>query len=346
MKVKFWLSLLLLGLCAGAMAQVQVGVQIPPQETEKKPSLLKRMDTKMYKSQHGAKVDTSYIHIPEERWTLKTTTNFSWGTLGIVHLADKEGYRAALRSDPTISQGFSVAWRWLEVGFSVNPSWFIPRLKNKDQAYSISVFGNKFGLTATFRSHSSFQGSVLHLPDSTTTIIPRSNDIYDLTGDFDAYYVFRGDKFSFPAAGNMMQVQKRSAGSAILGLSIRNGYTQYYVPGTINATDVKVITNILAVGGGYAHNFVTPHHWLFHVSALANLSLLSFNQIQNNTGKYQMTESFPDWVANLQFTALHWSGRWFYGFNASVRGAVYGLQEKMEFYNAYTRGYFIVGCRL
>ena len=115
------LILLLLTMAISALAQ---------EETKSSASFLQRMDSRMYKTQHKLVVDTSYIYIPDQRWTLKTSSNITWNTLGIKHQIDDTGFSTNLQSDPTYSQSISVAWRWLELGFSINPAWFIPSLKN------------------------------------------------------------------------------------------------------------------------------------------------------------------------------------------------------------------------
>ena len=331
------LILLLLTMAISALAQ---------EETKSSASFLQRMDSRMYKTQHKLAVDTSYIYIPEQRWTLKTSSNITWNTLGIKHQIEDMGFSTNLQSDPTYSQGFSVAWRWLELGFSINPAWFIPSLKNSDQTYSISVNGNKFGMSAAFRVSNSYKGTLMSLPDSTSVIIPKGDITADISGDFDAWYVFNGTKFSYGAPFTMMQIQKRSAGSALLGLSIRNGFSVFEGISYNDKEKMSLMTNILALGGGYAHNFITPHHWLIHVAAIGNLSVLSYNVLQTSTEKIRMKNTFPDWVGTFQFSVLHWTKRWFYGFNFSLRGAVYGTLDNLEFTNARTEGHLVVGCRL
>ena len=331
------LILLLLTMVISAFAQ---------EETQSSASFLQRMDSRMYKRQHKLVLDTSYIYIPEQRWTLKTSSNITWNTLGIKHQIEDTGFSTNLQSDPTYSQGISVAWRWLELGVSINPAWFIPSLKNSDQSYSISFYGNKFGMSATLRIANSYKGTLLSLPDSTSMVIPKGDVTADISGDFDAWYVFRGNKFSYCAPFTMMQIQRRSAGSAILGLSVRNGFSVFEGISYNEKEKMSLETNILALGGGYAHNFITPHHWLIHASVIGNLSVLSYNVLQTSTERIRMENTFPDWVGTFQFSLLHWTKRWFYGFNFSLRGAVYGTLDNLEFTNAHIEGHLVVGCRL
>jgi hypothetical protein len=331
------LILVLLSMAISALAQ---------EETKSSASFFQRMDSRMYKKQHKVVVDSSYIEIPDQRWTLKTSSNITWNTLGIKHQIEDMGFSTNLHSDVTFSQGVSVAWRWLELGFSINPAWFFPSLKNSDQAYSISFYGKKFGMSATFRIANSYKGTLLSLPDSTSMVIPKGGITADVSGDFDAWYVFNGNKFSYSAPFTMMQIQKRSAGSAILGLSVRNGFSVFEGISYNNKEKMSLMTNILALGGGYAHNFITPHQWLIHLSIIGNLSVLSYNVLQTSTETTRMKNTYPDWIGTFQFSVLHWTQRWFYGFNFSLRGAVYGTMDNLEFTNARTEAHLVVGCRL
>lgn len=189
-------------------------------------------------------------------------------------------------------------------------------------------------------------GDAPSLPDSTSVVIPKGDITADVSGDFDAWYVFNGNKFSYSAPFTMMQIQKRSAGSAILGLSVRNGFSVFEGISYNDKEKMSLMTNILALGGGYAHNFITPHQWLIHVSVVGNLSVLSYNVLQTSTETTMMKNTYPDWVGTFQFSVLHWTQRWFYGFNFSLRGAVYGTMDNLEFTNARTEAHLVVGCRL
>ena len=127
--------------------------------------LVLNADNKLYQRQHKASIDTSYIEIPEYRWTFKSQLNLNSNLFGISLLHQGEGAVAQLTSVPAVSQGISVSWRNLTVGAAINPAWFIKRMKNDDFCYTISLYGNKLGMAATIRGTSSLQGIVTALPD-------------------------------------------------------------------------------------------------------------------------------------------------------------------------------------
>ena len=81
------------------------------------------------------------------------------------------------------------------------------------------------------------------------------------------YYAFNSRRFSFPAAFSQSYVQKRSAGSWMIGASFDGSKTEM--------KDMTIRLNEFAVGGGYAYNLVVHRHWLFHLSALPTVTIYS-----------------------------------------------------------------------
>ncbi|MBR1538445.1 MAG: DUF4421 family protein [Bacteroidales bacterium] len=308
-------------------------------------NLAHRADEKLYERQHRVSIDTAYIGIPEERWTFKSQFNVNTNFFGISLLHEGEGAVAQLASVPAVSQGISVSWRNFTVGAAINPAWFIKSMKNDDICYSISMYGNKFGMAATIRSASTLQGLVTALPDSLVSAVPIGS-CKDLSADFDAYYAFNGERFSYPAAFSQSQVQKQSAGSPLLSVAVRNSWTTMGRIEHLENEPMSLWMIMLCLGGGYAHNFVTWHHWLLHVSTVGNAAILKYNRLYvNDTGRKLQGTVF-DLVGSAQFSALHWTGRFFYGFNATARGSLFGRLDTGMYNNASLEMHFLFGLRI
>ena len=308
-------------------------------------SFAQQADEKLYERQHRVSVDTNFIRIPEERWTFKSTFNADFNTLGISQLNDGDGASVQLISAVAMSQGMSVSWRNITVGFSINPAWFIKSLKNDDFCGSFSMYGNRIGMAATVRKTTTLAGKVTALPDSLVADVPWGS-CQDFSADFDAYYAFNGREFSYPAAFSHSQIQKRSAGSPLVSLSIRNGKTTLERIDQLENEPMTVWTNMLCLGGGYAHNFVTEHNWLIHVSAVGNAAVLKYNRVHTETDKRKLKGTVFDAVGSLQFSVLHMTGRFFYGMNATARGAMYGRLTTGMFNNSRTEIDVLFGLRL
>ena len=132
----------------------------------------------------------------------------------------------------------------------------------------------------------------------------------------------------------------------LFGISMRNGVTYLDSIDQLGNQPMTLWTNMLSLGAGYGHNFVTRHHWLIHFSTITNVTVLKYNRVDIDEIKNIQRGTFPDFVGTAQLSALHWSGRFFYGFNGTVRGSLYGRIDK-GLYNT-TRGdlQFLFGIRL
>ena len=103
---------------------------------------------------------------------------------------------------------------------------------------------------------------------------------------FDGFYIFNHKKFSYAAAYNQKTIQARSAGSPIAGLM---GYYADFDYADKNKAELiywmdgigRLRQYQLAVGGGYAYNFVPAKGWLISAMAMPMVTLL--NQTRINT---------------------------------------------------------------
>ena len=103
---------------------------------------------------------------------------------------------------------------------------------------------------------------------------------------FDGFYIFNYKKFSYAAAYNQKTIQARSAGSPIAGgmgyyadfkyNDPRNAELIYWMDGIGRLRQYQ-----LAVGAGYAYNFVPAKGWL--ISAMAMPMLTVVNRTRINT---------------------------------------------------------------
>ena len=164
---------------------------------------------------------------------------------------------------------------------------------------------------------------------------------------FDLYYIFNHKKFSYPAAFSQSTVQRRSCGSALMGI----GYTRHSIHldyeklqktmdnlpldieekyGTIKLDSGLMFNDVkyknISVSGGYAYNWVFAHNWL----AAASLSLsLAYKESEGDLWKSQ-TSRFRDFsFSNITFDStgrfgIVWNNtRWFAGMSAIIHSYNY-----------------------
>ncbi len=132
----------------------------------------------------------------------------------------------------------------------------------------------------------------------------------NLTG----YYTFNYRRFSYPAAFSQSFVQRRSAGSWLVGFSYQGGSmkTTDEIPETVPKG--RIYIGHFGIGGGYGYNLVVREKWLFHISALPTLVLFNRNNITINDEQRKMRTFFPDIIFNERVAVVrNFSAKYFAG---------------------------------
>ena len=109
---------------------------------------------------------------------------------------------------------------------------------------------------------------------------------------FDGFYIFNHKKFSYAAAYNQKTIQVRSAGSPLMGLmgyyadfdyaDKRNAETIYWMDGIGRLRQYQ-----LAIGGGYAYNFVPAKGWLISAMAMPMVTLVNRTHINTYSTNFK-----------------------------------------------------------
>ena len=109
---------------------------------------------------------------------------------------------------------------------------------------------------------------------------------------FDGFYIFNHKKFSYAAAYNQKTIQVRSAGSPLVGLmgyyadfdyaDKRNAETIYWMDGIGRLRQYQ-----LAIGGGYAYNFVPAKGWLISAMAMPMVTLVNRTRINTYSTNFK-----------------------------------------------------------
>jgi hypothetical protein len=111
---------------------------------------------------------------------------------------------------------------------------------------------------------------------------------------FDGFYIVNHKKFSYAAAYNQKTIQARSAGSPIVGLmgyyadfkynDDRNAELIYWMDGIGRLRQYQ-----LALGAGYAYNFVPAKGWLISAMAMPMLTVVNRTRINSYTSNFKET---------------------------------------------------------
>ena len=254
-----------------------------------------------------ATVDRNYIEQPKPSWAIEARTTLNQATLKVTSTWDD------LEDGPTdlwmksknglsTSAGLWLGYRGYGFGYSKEFG------KTSGSTLTFGAMGGSFGINLRISSYnsdmpdiyvdgkkvSSYDGDDDHLDDPVKV----------RTLFLDGYYMFNGKHFSYAAAYDNSLIQKRSAGSIVVGGMYCHSRADY-------STDSNWMLTLLmlgmgkmkftqgSIGAGYAYNWVPARGWLVSVMAIPMLTFY------NRTTKYMYNLRFSnphveDWDALSQ----------------------------------------------
>lgn len=229
-----------------------------------------RGDSLLAANYHKIKYDTAYIGRPDARWTIKFRGNLSGADMRTTNVTDGVENRSRVTADCRGTLSMAVAYRGLGLGVAVNPAKFAG--KCKDFEYNLNSYSNRYGFDVVFLSSKTYHG---YKASDAQHIDIKKGQISQYALNLNFYYAFNYRRFSFPAAFSQSYIQKRSAGSWMIGASFDGSKTEL--------SDMTIRLNEFAVGAGYAYNLVIARHWLYHLSALPTLTIYSHDYTKTRT---------------------------------------------------------------
>ena len=229
-----------------------------------------RGDSLLAANYHKVKYDTAYIGRPDARWTIKYRGNLSGADMRTTTITDGVQNRSRVTADCRGTLSMAVAYRGLGLGVAVNPAKLAG--KCKDFEYNLNSYSNRYGFDVVFLSSKTYHG---YKAADAERIDIHKGQISQNALNLNFYYAFNYRRFSFPAAFSQSYIQKRSAGSWMIGASFDGSKTEL--------NDMTIRLNEFAVGAGYAYNLVIARHWLCHLSALPTMTIYSHDYTKTRT---------------------------------------------------------------
>ena len=175
------------------------------------------------------------------------------------------------------------------LGFSlsaaINPAKLMG--KYRDFELNFNSYGRHFGYDIIFQDAHNFTG--WHDMDGMERIYLPADMLSVRTLNVNAFYIFNGRRFSFPAAFTQSYIQRRSSGSFLLAAS---GMWQHTTLKWEQEMQVKM-TNI-GIGGGYGYNYVPSQGWLLHISATPTFIVYSNTSMTFGDARVPLHYHFPE----------------------------------------------------
>jgi len=281
--------------------------------------LLKKLSTKK-DSMMVKGVDRRYIDIPDQPWQIMLRGNISqtivsMKTSGSV-LDEEYNNDTRLTTQPTMKVGLKVGYRGCGFGYMVNVGG------DKGSRLTIGATGKSYSINVRINSFENSHPNIDMASDLLTEEdleemkkVKLIDPIHVNTVMADGYYLFNSRKFSYAAAYKQSVIQKRSAGSLMVGGMFN--YTNIDYAADSNGDLIFLMHGLGriklwqgSVGVGYAYNWVPVRGLLVNVMAMPMLTFVNkLKAYGYETNIPEMMEDDMFW--NDQISYEEWD-KWYY----------------------------------
>ena len=244
-----------------------------------------------------AKVDPHYIEVPNKPWRVILRYKENAVDVDYTHSVDFPGYNEHadwnLCFEPPVASsiGFWVGYRG--TGFSYSKSL----TKNAGRYYSFSTTGAKYGFNFRLRRFNTTDATFSTTERNLDTGVETRKDttfnmfapVWIRSVYLNGYYVFNGRRYSQAAAYNQSVIQRRSAGSFLLGATWYQSSFDYsdisnFLFMIIGHGIYRAKVHQANLGVGYGYNWVPLRGLVVNAMAMPTVSV--YNRVK--TYKYEM----------------------------------------------------------
>lgn len=235
-----------------------------------------------------ATVDRNYIQQPKPAWAIEARTTLNQSTLKMeTTWEDPEignmNLWAKSKNGLSTSAGLWLGYRGYGFGYSKEFG------QTSGSTLAFGAMGGSFGINLRIGTYNSDMPD-LYIEGEKLTSYDEDDDrledpIKVRTLFLDGYYILNGKHFSYAAAYDNSLIQKRSAGSIVVGGMYCHSRADYSADSNWLLTALmegvgKVKFSQGSIGAGYAYNWVPARGWLVSAMAMPMLTLY------NRTTKY------------------------------------------------------------
>ncbi len=302
-------------------------------QAQKVKNFISKGDSLLSVRYHRGKFDTAYIMRPKTKLTLTGRFNVSGSAIELWGKDAGADFHSQVTSDWKTTLSVGVNYMGVGIFLAVNPAKMMG--KYKDLELNFTSYGNRWGFDIAYQNAKYFNG---WYEESGKGRMGIPNDMLSMkTLNVNAYYAFNHRKFSYPAAFSQTYIQRRSAGSFLLGLS---GQAQW----TKTKGDFESFLRGLnvGVGAGYGYNWVPGRRWLLHLSTIPTVIVFSRSWVNVNGERSPIRYHFPSFIVPTRAAVVYQFGRCFVGTSAVFNFTNIGDKDKLavDNYKWLTRLFF------
>lgn len=237
-----------------------------------------------------SRIDTNYVEPQKYNFTVMLQNT---NTYEMYSLRSHSGQTVRFAPEPSVKVGPYVGWRWFFLGYTLDLRHVFGGGSAKKEI-DLSLYAAQVGIDLFYRvTGNNYHVLSVDFGDDVNNRAMRRVDFDGFDASirgFNCYYVFNHKRFSYPAAFSQSTVQRRSAGSALLGF----GYMRQKIHVDWDAfrrlaasrlgsdvVDTRIDSSLLSarvrytdvsLSGGYAYNWVFARNWLLAASLSVGLS--------------------------------------------------------------------------
>ncbi|MCR5314238.1 MAG: DUF4421 domain-containing protein [Bacteroidaceae bacterium] len=342
---------ILLILCATLKMYAQNdSITLPDNKQKSFPLRVKSIADSVIDSHTKITTDTVYVSRPEQRLTLRLKNDIFGNIFSINGTSDQTPFKAELNADIKSTFGIIANYRGLSISLSFNPSKIFKKTSNTE--YNINYYNNKYGADLTYSDIHDFQAT-FKLGEETTTFNMKDTRLWGVSANI--YYVFNNKRYSYPAAFSHSWVQKRSAGSFLVGASLYRAHltSSLSIPVEYLSDYRSIYMAHVCIGIGYGYNYVVDKHWLLHISSQPYVSIWKDYTLKllkdENSGEAddkQIQGNFPQVNLIGRISATYNWSKYFIGVGGVVQTFQIGQDSDFTLQNTIWKGRAYFGFRL
>lgn len=310
-------------------APVSVGAQ-------KVTRVLQHTDSLLSARYRRANIDTMYITRPQTHWTLTGRLNVSGARMEIEGKDNGNAFRSHTTADYKSTLSVGINYLGVALNLALNPAKMLG--KYKDFEVNLCSYGNRWGFEIIYQNAHNFSGWYESDTEPRINLPPEMLSMNTL--NINTYYAFNHRRFSYPAAFTQGYIQRRSAGSFLLGLSGQGQWDET----TGDYEMVLKVTNI-GIGAGYGYNWVPGRNWLLHISTLPTFTVYTKTSLHMNDNRIPLDYHFPEFIITARGAIVRQFGNMFVGSTVVYNFTNIGYHDRLAVFNSKWRARLFVGYR-
>ena len=282
-----------------------------------------RLDSALSVRYYRSPYDTNYVVRPQgTKLTLKVRMNQTGNSFHVKGTINGADSKADLKTSHKTTFSVAAIYRGIGVGLAINPSKWSGVYK--DYEFNLNYYSSRISLDFSYQRSESLAGDIRH-GDNLEQL--ESGDITLKVVNLAGYYTFNHRRFSYPAAFTQSYIQRRSAGSWLVGLSYQGGSIETNEELKLrnpNAPDVRIEIGHFGIGGGYGYNWVLGKKWLMHFSMLPTVVLYNRNKFTVNGERKNAKHIRFNMIFNARAAVVYnFSPRYFTGFTLVMNSSIF-----------------------